>query len=282
MDLNQCLSFTTVIERGSFSAAGRELALPRSTVSARVAALERRLGTRLLRRTTRSIALTDDGKAYYALVAPAVAAIRAAEQRTGQQTGSFSGSIRLSVPLDFPVVALGNAIASFQRSHPQVKIHVFVSNDVVDFVRDNIDLALRGGEPGGGDFVAKRIASFRFGAFRRPAHPMQPAGLLGFTAGVHQPWRRGRIRARGDAAPTIVSNSFAMLKQLALSGAGVAVLPVHMCASELDAGQLMEVQLPEVPADAGLYLVHLSRKDMTPRVRAFARHLRAAFERPMA
>ncbi|WP_158957808.1 LysR family transcriptional regulator [Paraburkholderia acidisoli] len=278
MDINGCLAFVAVVEEGSFAAAGRALDLPRSTVSARVAALEARLGVRLLRRTTRSVALTADGEAWYASVAEAIRTLREAE-RTGIARGSaLAGSIRLSVPLDFPADVLGEAIARFVAAHPLVNIDVHAGNEVVDFVAGNVDLAVRGRQPGGNDAVARRIASFRFAAFAsakwleaHSAPHAEPA--LAFSTGFADGARTAKARVR--------ANTFALLKALALRGAGVAVLPAHVGAPHVERGELVEVALPDgVEPQADLYLVYPSRRDMSARVRAFADALCAALAAP--
>ncbi|PYE21529.1 LysR substrate binding domain-containing protein [Paraburkholderia silvatlantica] len=168
MDIIGSLAFVAVVDSGSFAAAARELGLPRSTVSARVAALEARLGVRLLRRSTRQLALTEDGEVWYARVGGAIATLRDAEHRGLAEGATLSGMIRLSVPLDFPDVVLADAIAAFLGEHPRVRVDVHVSNDVVDFVSDRFDLAIRGGKPGGNDAVARRIAGFRLASFASP------------------------------------------------------------------------------------------------------------------
>jgi len=294
MDINGSLAFVAVVDSGSFAAAARELGLPRSTVSARVAALEARLGVRLLRRSTRQLGLTEDGEDWYASVGAAIATLRDAEQRGLAQGATLSGTIRLSVPLDFPDAVLADAIAAFLGAHTRVRVEVHASNDVVDFVSDRFDLAIRGGKPGGNDVVVRRIAGFRLAAFasttwlaRRAGTnvlsdgdaPERKATVPGsFASHSSLAFATGTNRTAGAHA-SVKSNSFGLLKQLAIRGAGVATLPAHLCADALAAGTLVEIDAP-VPADAqqGLYLVYPSRGDMSARVRAFARYLGDALE----
>ncbi|MBB3005027.1 DNA-binding transcriptional LysR family regulator [Paraburkholderia tropica] len=289
MDINGSLAFVAVVDCGSFAAAARELGVPRSTVSARVAALEARLGVRLLRRSTRRIALTDEGEAWHASVASAIATLRAAEQRGLTRGEKLSGTIRLSVPLDFPDTVLADAISAFLDSHPRVRVEVHATNEVVDFVGDKFDLAIRGGKPGSSDAVARRIASFRMAAFASPAwlarrgvgdradHAMSvpdsfaQLDLLAFSPSDD---RTAGAQARG------VANSFGLLKQMAIRGRGVATLPAHLCADAIAAGTLVEIDPPLQDAtQQGLYLVYPSRGDMSARARAFAQHLGDTLER---
>jgi DNA-binding transcriptional LysR family regulator len=290
MDLNSCLTFVTVLECGSFSAAARKLQIPRSTVSARVASLETQLGTRLLRRTTRQIALTEDGRSYFEQVAPAIRALREANERAMYSGTALTGSIRISVPLDFPFDLLSKAIVSFRASHPGVRFDVIVDDSVNDFVADNVDMAIRGGHPGSDDFVAKRIASFRFGVFASPDYVQRceetphaesrPDSRL-----VFEQWSNAGhlVRSASSSLPAlehaVAANCFALLKQLAIDGAGAAILPAHMCEVEVRERRLVELDPGQSSsAEMGLFIVYPSRKDINAKVRAFSEHLVSALE----
>ncbi|WP_322048024.1 LysR family transcriptional regulator [Paraburkholderia sp. J67] len=293
MDINGSVAFVAVVDSGSFAAAARELGLPRSTVSARVAALETRLGVRLLRRSTRQLALTEDGEIWYASVGGAIATLREAEHHGLAEGATLSGTIRLSVPLDFPDTVLADAIAAFLGAHARVRVEVHASNDIVDFVSDRFDLAIRGGKPGGNGAVARRIGGFRMASFASPAWLTRQAGTntrsdgkapgrntIGsgsFPSHSSLSFATGTNRT-GDAYSSVKANSFGLLKQLAIRGAGVAMLPEHLCADALAAGTLVKIDAPLPAVAQGLYLVYPSRGDMNARVRAFARYLDDALE----
>ncbi|MFK0378186.1 LysR family transcriptional regulator [Pandoraea sp. NPDC090278] len=284
MDLNATLAFVTVVECGSFSAAARTLEIPRSTVSARVASLEAHLGVLLLRRSTRRMALTDDGRNYFDRAAPAIRTLREAEQFdatdvTGRRP--LSGSIRLGVPFDFPFDALSQAIATFREAHPRVRFDVLVDDSVSNFVDDNLDMAIRGGQPGGDHVVARRIATFGFARFASsvfgpgrgkrvskniPALVFKPRG-----APAMSPRSAALIATQADYA--VATNSFALLRQLALHGAGAAVLPAHLCDADVASGKLVDLPVGDVDTQVGLYLVYPSRRALTPKVKAFSDHL---------
>ncbi len=287
MDLNGTLAFVTVVERGSFSAAARTLQIPRSTVSARVASLEAHLGSVLLRRTTRRIALTDDGRDYFERVTPAIQALRDAEQSGASEpsaTRTLTGSIRMSVPFDFPFDVLGNAIATFRAAHPRIHFDVLVDDSVSDFVDDNLDMAIRGGSPGGDHVIARRIATFGFARFASPAFGTSPAkrARQDIPTLVFKP-RPGPASSARTAVLVppqrdyaVATNSFALLKQLALHGAGAAVLPAHTCDAEVASGQLLNLPFSgenDKIAQAGLYLVYPSRRELSAKVKAFSDHL---------
>lgn len=294
MDLNTTLAFVTVVECESFSAAARTLEIPRSTVSARVAALEAHLGTVLLRRTTRRIALTDDGRDYYERVAPAITALREAEHHGGPGTTALTGSIRMSVPFDFPFDVLSEAIATFREAHPQIRFDVVVDDSVSDFVDQNLDMVIRGGHPGGDHVIARRIASFRFAKFASPAFGVSrkratpDVPQLAFKSRAAPAALAALPRSTALSPPAhyaVATNSFALLKQLALRGAGAAVLPEHTCETEVTRGELVRYPLDTANAksssgasQAGLYLVYPSRRELSPRVKAFSDHLVSTLE----
>ncbi|VVE29705.1 LysR family transcriptional regulator [Pandoraea commovens] len=296
MDLNGTLAFVTVVECGSFSAAARTLEIPRSTLSARVASLEAHLGVILLRRTTRRIALTDDGRDYFERAARAIRTLREAEQ-FGEADASgrrpLSGSIRLGVPFDFPFDALSQAIATFREAHPRVRFDVLVDDSVSDFVDDNLDMAIRGGQPGGDHIVARRIATFGFARFASPvferamrkrgssrgrsdSHDIPRLVFKPRSASASTPRSPALVPPQQDHA--VATNSFALLKQLALHGAGMAVLPAHTCDAEVASGQLLSMPVDGGDAQAGLYLVYPSRRALTAKVKAFSDHLVAHLE----
>jgi DNA-binding transcriptional LysR family regulator len=295
MDINGCLAFAAVVESGSFAAAARELGVPRSTVSARVAALETRLGARLLRRSTRSLALTAEGETWYASVGGAIATLREAE-RSGLPNGDvLSGTIRVSVPLDFPEALLAEAVASFLATHARVRIDVHVSNAIVDFVSGQFDLAIRGGAPGSNEAVARRIAGFTIRRYASPAYLAAHANCDTLAFVTHLPGTGHEAGLRVDVAPSaalarqlpgtttqtarVQVNSFALLRQLALRGAGVAALPSHLCEDDVARGTLIEVKTGgEAAEETGLFIVYPSRRDMSARVRAFAHHLAETLE----
>ncbi|ODP35650.1 LysR family transcriptional regulator [Pandoraea sp. ISTKB] len=295
MDLNGTLAFVTVVERGSFSAAARALDIPRSTVSARVASLETHLGVVLLRRTTRRIALTDDGRDYFERTAPAIQSLRDAEQAGAASPSAnraLTGSLRIGVPFDFPFDALSVAITTFRVMHPRVRFDVLVDDSVSDFVDDNLDMAIRGGNPGGDHVIARRIATFGFARFASPAFGKSQGQRVGkddtpsATHDIPQLIFRPRTGSPASQRSTalvppqpdyaVATNSFALLRQLALHGAGAAVLPAHTCDDDIANGRLLN--LPFNGGDtrdtqAGLYLVYPSRRELTAKVKAFSDHL---------
>lgn len=286
MDLNQSRVFVEVVRAGGFAAAARRLGLPKSTVSARVQALEARLGAQLLKRSTRTIALTDEGRAYYDSVAGAIDTLVGAEAAASPETGVLSGKIRFTAPLEFPREALTRAIAGFAERHPRVQFEIQMTNQPLDLVADNIDLALRGGNPGGAGLIVRKVGQIAWALYASPLYlerngrPARLADLADHDVLLFTSPSRSRVLRAAEPldgiAPRIASDNLALLRRLALAGAGVAAFPRPLVAGDVEAGRLEPV-LPQWQGETSqLHLVFPSRRDITPRVRAFADHLAEA------
>ena len=283
MDLNQTRVFVEVARAGGFAAAARRLGLPKSTVSARIQSLEQRLGAQLFKRSTRQLALTDEGTAYFEGVAGAIDSLVNAEAASTSEKGVLSGKIRFTVPLEFPRDAITSAIASFLQKHPRVRFEIMLTNRPLDLVAENIDLALRGGDPGGAGLIIRKVGEIGFGLYASP-HYLERCGrpesleelglhdLLVFVSPSQSRVLRAAELLQGHE-PRIATDNFAFLRRLVVAGIGVAAIPDILVRHEVAAGRLERVLDAWSGDPSALYVVFPSRKDMTPRVKAFADHL---------
>lgn len=278
MNLLQIETFLEVARSGSFIAASRRLSLPSSTVSARIRAMEDRMGVTLFRRTTRKVALTSDGAHVFEVYSQAFEILSSLEPQGA--AGELSGPIRLTAPIDFPMSHLAEALTLFSDRHPAVSFDVLVTDAVLDFVEDNIDIALRGRAPGADNLICRKIAAEPLGLFASPeflaAHRAQIeqgslAGLMLFDP-LEQASALGEA-ARGSLRPTLRTTNIELSKAMALHSRGIALIGQALCHPELQAGALQPLPevfpLPEVP----IYLVMPSKRLLPPRVRAFVDHL---------
>jgi DNA-binding transcriptional LysR family regulator len=283
MDLNQTRVFVEVARAGGFAAAARRLGLPKSTVSARIQSLEQRLGAQLFKRSTRQLALTDEGNAYFGAVAGAVDSLVNAEAASTSEKGVLSGKIRFTAPLEFPRDAITSALASFLQKHPRVRFEIMLTNRPLDLVADNIDLALRGGDPGGAGLIIRKVAEIGFGLYASPQYiercgrpeTLEELGqhdLLTFVSPSQSRLLRAAELLQGHE-PRIATDNFAFLRRLVVAGIGIAAIPDILVRHEVAAGRLERVLDAWAGDPSGLYVVFPSRKDMTPRVKAFADHL---------
>jgi DNA-binding transcriptional LysR family regulator len=296
-DVTDMLVFARVVDAKSFTAAARALGLSKSVVSARVRRLEDRLGERLLHRTTRRLALTDAGVRFYDRCARVAAeADEAAEVGEGVG-GAVRGPLRVTAPTGFAERHLTPALAAFLDRWPDVRLEVAVTDRRVDLVGERIDAAVRIAarltEP---SLVARRIARDRLRLCAAPAYlarrgtPASPNELVHHTC-----LRYSRQTAReewafigGDGEPVDVSvdgplalSSGALLREAAIAGLGLAVLPESEAAADLHAGRLVGVLDGTLrDADMGVFAVHAYPHNLPARVRAFVDHLAAWFRTP--
>ena len=184
-DADDLLLFARVVEAGSFSRAAERVQWPKSTVSRRIAALEQRLGEKLLQRSTRSLALTEFGQGMLeharALAAEVDNALALAQHRRQKPTGR----LRVSMPGDLANQLLAPAMAAFVTAYPEVALELDLSPRRVDLIAEGFDLAIRMGDlPQDSQLAARRLATFTSGLYAAPAYlqaqgqPAQAADLL--------------------------------------------------------------------------------------------------------
>ena len=274
-------AFARIVEARSLSRAAAELAVPRATVSRRLARLEQRLGVRLLRRTTRALALTDAGEAFYRHARLALDAVRQAEASVRTDASVVRGSLRVAVPPtnDPRFLAM---LCSFMQRFPDVKLHLHFSSEHVDLRRDGFDAALRAGTEIEQDLVARTLARAPVIAVASPAYLARHGVprtardlrlhrcLLGYARGeVPQTYwplaRGGKLRVEG----VLVTNELTLLRQAALDGLGIALLPELMVASKLEKNTLVRVLPGIVEADSSVAIVYPDREFVPAQVRAF-------------
>ncbi len=276
----ELVAFTRTVDAKSVSRAAKELGIPRATLSRRLARLEERLGTRLLRRSTRSLALTDAGETFYRHACIVLEAVKSAEASVARTKGSVSGDLRVSVPpmLDESFSAM---ITGFAAKYPDVRLQVHFSSRHVDVRRDNYDVVVRAGselEPG---LVARTLAETKVIAVASPAYlaakgvPRRQSDLkehrclMGFARG-ELPQSHWRIEgAMVHVAGAFFSNETRMLSDAAVAGLGIAFLPQLLIEERLEKGLLVQVLAGVLEAENTIAVVYPEREYIPPQVRAF-------------
>lgn len=275
--------FVTVAQCGGFSAAAEKLGCSKSTVSEQMTRLERRIGARLLRRSSRSVTLTEAGRAYLCEIDDLLDRVRQAERAAQAQAQDARGVLRVSAPAPFAATHIAPLLPEYMRLHPEVTIEMHVTAEVVDLVADGFDLAIRlcpTSDPGvivrrlgGTDLIAAAAPSLLAGA---PA-PVRPEDLAGFPClanAVHP--RRDQWRfQRGEEVrvvafdPRLTVNSLEVLRELAIAGAGVAVLTEYAILDDLAAGRLVRLAPDWVVADVPVLAVYHDNRQIEAKVRTF-------------
>lgn len=280
----EILAFTRIIEAKSLSRAAAELGVPRATVGRRLARLEERLGTRLLRRTTRSLALTDAGDMFYRHARIVLEAMSQAQACVRAKDNVMRGDLRVSVP---PLMdeSLFATITEFATKHPEVRLQVDFSTRLVDLRRDGYDVALRATsdiEPG---LVARTIGRNKVIAVASPQYLAEKGTprsvrelrahrcLTGFARGElpQSAWPTGRGAVRVDGV--FSSNDLALLRAAALRGLGIAMLPTLVLGNLLETGALVHVLPGVLETEHRVAVVYVERELLPPHVRAFVEAL---------
>lgn len=283
-DLNDLSFFVAVVANRGFAPAARALGVPKSSLSRRVARLEERLGVRLLERSTRRFAVTEVGQEFYRRSRAVLEEADAAEEAVARVRAEPQGLVRVSCPVSFGE-ALRTALPPFLEAHPRLRVQVLLTNRRVDLIEEGVDVALRVRERLDTDttFQLKALGKSRLflAASRafldRHGRPAAPADLKRLPT-LSQTERAGPevwtlngpngARASVELEPRLACGDFAVVRQAALDGVGVALLPETVCGCDLREGRLEQV-LPGWEGGEGIvHLIFPSRRGLLPGVRA--------------
>jgi DNA-binding transcriptional LysR family regulator len=283
-DLNDLRFFAAVVSSGGFSKAARDLGLPKSRLSRRIAQLEADLGVRLLERSTRRLKVTEVGQEVYAQAVTAAAAGEAAAEAALRVRAEPQGLVRMSCPLNLHD-GIARRLPAFLNDHPRLRLQILSTNRRIDLIEERIDVAVRVRErlDTDGDLQMRRIGVSRrivvaspvfVREYGKPHTPQDLAGLPLLDANEVPGQSVWRLSAGDDSHCSIefdarlAAGDLKTLLAAALGGAGAALLPENECGADLEAGRLIRL-LPEWGvADGILHLVFTSRRSMLPSVRA--------------
>jgi DNA-binding transcriptional LysR family regulator len=294
MDLNDIVVFTKVVETKSFTGAADALGLPKSTVSRKLAQLEERLGVRLVQRTTRKLALTDIGEAYYARCARIVADVASAEQLVTDMQATPRGRLRVTATVDFSTRYLGAIVAAFLAEYRDINVELDATDRVVDLIEDGYDIAIRFGALPESSLVARRLCSLFLVLCASPGYlaqrgtPTTAEELDDHDHVLFTPLSRNQTWTvwSGDASyefgrpARFASNNFGAVRDVALAGGGITAISDFMVAGEIAAGTLVRV-MPEWSTRATeVHAVYPARQNLPPRLALFLDHLAKALNPP--
>ena len=284
-------TFNTVVETGSFVAAAELLQLSKAAVSRHVVELEKRLGIRLLHRTTRRLSLTPEGQVFYARGKEVLAELDAVETEVTARRESVSGLLRINAPVTFGITHLASLWGLFREQHPQVAMDVTLSDRVVDLVEEGYDLAIRIAALETSSLVSRRLTTTRMTLcaspeyLRRHGTPRHPSELSS-----HQVIAYSYLATRDDwhfdgpegrvvvtTRPWMRTNNGETCRAAALAHQGVILQPGFVVDAELAAGRLVEL-LPEYRStEIGIYAVYPTRKHLSAKVRVLIDFLATHF-----
>jgi DNA-binding transcriptional LysR family regulator len=289
IDLNEIAVFVSVAQHGSFSRAARALATPVSTVSRRVADLERQLGATLLHRTTRKLTLTTQGRNYLEECREPLAHLYDAERVLSLRQRQPEGLLRLSVPVTLGDPGFLGFLSDFLHKYPRIQLDLSITNQMVDLVAENIDVALRFGELKSSSVIARKLGTSVWYVVAAPSYleererPREPAeleehsGLLLNALNNEAEWElvNGRRRARIRITGAITSRDHRSISFFVDRGHGIGFLPSSYCNPKIEKGTLVRLLPNWSSPPVSVHAVYPTRRFVTEKVQVFLQELRA-------
>lgn len=290
-DLNDYFYFVHVVEKKGYTAAAKALNMPKSRLSRHVAKLEERLGVRLLQRTSRNVAVTEEGKSFYQHARKVVDQLELAEAAMDNRSGSLSGKVVINCSIGVAQYLLLDIVTEFASQHPKVLIEQRVSNTMVDLVAEGIDIAIRGHSADLPDssLIQRFITNVEWHLYCSPdylrhieqlATPYDLAncrflkvGRAGAKEAIPLHHKDG-LRTHQNTHIALCSEDMSTIRQAAIDGLGVTALPNYVCKSAIQAGQLVRILPDWVSQTASLSLLMPSRLGVPPHTKALSEYIR--------
>lgn len=281
--------YEAIVEAGSLVRAAEKLDTSTTAVSRHLEMLERHLGARLINRTTRRISMTEAGREFFDRTRNILSDIADAEALAGQGSMQLTGLLRVSAPLSFGISKLSHWLPPFLDRFPDLKLDVDLNDRIVDLAAEGMDVAVRiGRQPASANLITRRLSPVRMRICASPAYlerrgrPIQPADLTThetlsysyLSSGDHWTLNDGNGRqVTARIRPRVQATNGEILRDMALTGAGIIMQPSFIVDSDIAAGRL-EPLLDGWSMDGfSLYAVYLSRQFLSAKVRAFIDHL---------
>jgi DNA-binding transcriptional LysR family regulator len=281
--LTSMRAFTRVVDTGSFSEAARSMRLSRSAISKYILDLEADLGVQLLHRTTRSATPTDNGRLYYERCVAILSDIDEADLTVSQHQATPRGVLRVNAPMSFGTLHLGKAIAAFLRRYPELTIHLILSDQQIDTVQEGFDVTIRIADMANSSLIARRIVPAHrvlcaspayLDAHGTPEHPndLRNHVLLSYDyLGTGAQWKlTGKdgdhwlnVRAR------LITNNAEILRDAAVNGEGIALLPTFIAGPDLRSGALRSVLTDYRAPQLSVCALYPPTRHVSMKVRAF-------------
>jgi len=285
-------AFVTVAEQGSFVAAADRMELSRAMVTKLVAALEGRLGVRLMHRTTRRLSLTAEGESYLAEASLLLSELDELDARLSQGATRPAGRLRLTAPVSFGQRFLGRAITQFHLLYPHIEVELSLGDRRVDLVEEGYDLALRITRLGDSSLIARRLASVSDVVCASPEYlrthgtPQHPQALSEHNCLIYtltdqsgswgyrlEDGSEGRVRVHGS----LRANNGDILVDAAKHGLGITLQPRFLLERPLADGSLQQILTDFHWSDLELYAVYPVRRHVPGKVRVFVEFLQEFF-----
>ena len=292
MDLNSIQVFIKVVEASSFSEAGRLLGLPRAAVSRKVAKLEEELGVRLLQRTTRRLSLTDSGRLFYERCRHSIAGLEEARLQIAETQTTPRGRLRIAAHIEFGMYFIGKLIGRFMADYPELTVEVELIGRQVDMVAEGIDLMLCAFKLEDSSLIVRKIADVERGLYASgeylAAHGtpkrvkelsthqcILPVGRKKTLWQLDSPEGKVEVEVSGK----ISSNSITFMRDAAIGGLGIALIPSFLCQKAVADGRLIALLNAGKPISTEMYALYPSRRYLPSKVKVFLEFLKENMSR---
>jgi len=270
--------FIKVADRLSFSEAAKELNISTAQVSRQIKQLESRLGSTLLYRTTRKVALTESGKMYLERCKPLIEALLQAEESIGQLQKVPIGELRITAPVTYGNQVVMPLLMQFMSEHPQLKIYCELSDKVVDIIDEGFDVAIRLGQVESDDLISKKLSTREIITCASPSYlqnqgePVKPADLIKHQCLVGQSseWRFTNKHGEQhfvNVSSNLRCNNGYSLANAAIDGFGIVHLPEYYVADAIEKNQLQAVLTQFKPQEEGICVMFPPGRQLSPKVR---------------
>ncbi|MQT14858.1 LysR family transcriptional regulator [Segnochrobactrum spirostomi] len=291
MDLFRAMrTFISVVEAGSMSAAAPRLGLTSAMVGQHIAALEDRLGTRLINRTTRRQSLTEFGASYLDQCRDILERVALSDQEAETVRRVPSGLLRITAPVTFGSEVLMASLEPYRTAAPDVILDIVLTDRNVDLIEEGFDVAFRIATPPDGRLIARRLTAYRMALCAAPGYlaragiPSHPSDLAHheavlFTPAARAPWRLTRAGEVVEVTPraAVRVNSGQALRVAAQAGLGIILQPLMLIGPDLAAGRLAQVLPDWNPGERTVSLLYYRDRRMTPRLSSFISFAMTAF-----
>ena len=292
MDRVTCMeAFVRVVDAGSFSEAARRWGRSKAVVSKYVGQLESHLDVRLLNRTTRSVGLTDAGRAHYERTSVILNMLEESEAQLRANHVKPRGVLRVSAPPGLFAIHGRGLIAPFIQKYPEVEVELDLTHRLIDLVEERIDVAIRLTQPEDSSLIARRLADAPLMLVASPAYlarcgtPSHPFDLTGHDCIVdtnHRFVGRWPFKLDGTAVTVPVRalakvNSPTLLRDMAMDGLGIGLLPRMVAHAAVEGGELVEVLPDTLDVRWSLWAITSHRRHLPLRARVFIEYLQAYF-----
>jgi len=292
--LDNILIFAKVAQFGSITGAARSLGMPISTVSRRLSVLEAELGVSLLRRTTRRVSLTPQGRDYFSECQEPLNLLQDAERVLTQTQKKPEGLLRITIPLTLSREPFFDFISAFLKDHPRIRVDLFITNRFVDLVAENVDVAIRIGELRDSSIIARRLGKTVFYVVAAPEYvrartlPEEPADLKSHDCLLlngknnERDWDlvSGRRKVTVHVSGPVSSHDNNSITAFVHRGHGIGLLPSTFCEEAIAKGELIRLLPKWATAPIPVFAVYPSRRFLPLRLKVFLEAL-ATWKSPL-